>query len=141
MTAKEYLSQATWLDQKINRDIEEAERLRDMAKGGQSPVLGEGHNPNCKTEAPFVSWLEKAWEREEMINTEIDRLVDLRSEITAVIETVPSPQEQQVLYLRYVRGLRWPQIMQEMHVGKTTVFRWHNSGLKHVALSKKFPGN
>lgn len=54
MTSKEYLRQAYRLDHRINSDIEEMERLRDMAGSVSSPSLEERHNPNRPTEAPFV---------------------------------------------------------------------------------------
>ena len=41
MTNKEYLRQAYRLDQKINSDIEEVARLREMAGSISSPVLGD----------------------------------------------------------------------------------------------------
>ena len=59
MTAKEYLKQAYRLDHRIDSDIAEMERLREMACSVGSPGLEEHHNPNRATEAPFVRVLEK----------------------------------------------------------------------------------
>ena len=88
MTSKEYLRQAYRLDHRINSDIEEMERLRDMAGSVSSPGLEERHNPNRPTEAPFVRCIMRVMELEEKINAEIDRLVALKEQMRGVIDTV-----------------------------------------------------
>ena len=45
----------------------------------------------------------KIIEREEKIDAEIDRLVDLRSEIYETIQQVEDKEARRVLYLRYMR--------------------------------------
>ena len=54
MTAKEYLSQAYRLDQRINSNIEEVTMLREMASSISSPSWGEKVQTSRSTEAPFV---------------------------------------------------------------------------------------
>ena len=46
MTAKEYLKQAYRLDHRINSDIAEMERLREMASNVSSPGFEEHYNPS-----------------------------------------------------------------------------------------------
>ena len=46
MTAKEYLKQAYRLDHRINSDIAEMERLREMVSSVGSPGFEEHYNPN-----------------------------------------------------------------------------------------------
>ena len=65
MTSKEYLRQAYRLDHRINSDIKEMERLRDMAGSVSSPSLEERHNPDRPTEAPFVRCIMRVMELEE----------------------------------------------------------------------------
>lgn len=62
MTAKEYLRQAYRLDHRINSDLAELERLRDMEGSISSPSFEEHYNPNRNTEAPFIRCLEKVWD-------------------------------------------------------------------------------
>ena len=64
MTAKEYLRQAYRLDHRIDSDITEMERLREMACSIGSPGFEEHYDPNHATEAPFVRALEKVWKME-----------------------------------------------------------------------------
>lgn len=134
MTAKEYLRQAYRLDHRIDSDIAEMERLREMACSVGSPGFEEHHNPNRPTEAPFVHALEKVWRMEEKINAEIDRLVDLKAQIRGVIEAVSDPNERMVLRYRYIHNMTWERIGDELHAGETSIRRWHASALAHVVL-------
>ena len=81
MTAKEYLSQAYRLDQRINSNIEEVTMLREMASSISSPSWGEKVQTSRSTEAPFVRSLEKIMDLEDTINKEIDTLVCLKKQI------------------------------------------------------------
>lgn len=134
MTAKEYLKQAYRLDHRIDSDIAEMERLREMACSVGSPGFEEHHNPNRPTEAPFIRALEKVWEMQEKINAEIDRLVDLKAQMREVIEAVTDPNERMVLRYRYIHDMTWEQIGDELHAGETSIRRWHASALSHVVL-------
>lgn len=134
MTAKEYLKQAYRLDHRIDSDIAEMERLREMACSVGSPGFEEHHYPNRATEAPFVRVLEKVWLMEEKINTEVDRLVDLKAQMRTVIEAVPNTDERMVLRYRYIHNMTWERIGDELHADKSTVRRWHDAALTHVVL-------
>lgn len=134
MTAKEYLKQAFRLDHRIDSDITEMERLREMACSIGAPGFEEHYNPNHPTEAPFVRSLEKVWQMEEKINGEIDRLVDLKAQIRSVIEAVTDPNERMVLRYRYIHNMTWDQIGDELHADARTVRRWHGAALLHVEL-------
>ena len=134
MTAKEYLRQAYRLDHRIHSDIEEMERLHDMAGSVSSPSLEERHNPNRPTEAPFVKCVLRIIELEQKINEEIDRLVALKEQMRGVIDTVKDKDEQMVLRYRYIHNMTWEQIGDELRANRTTVYRWHNTALRHVVL-------
>ena len=134
MTAKEYLKQAYRLDHRIDSEIAEMERLREMAVSIGSPGFEEHYDPNHATEAPFVHALEKVWKMEEKINSEIDRLVDLKEQIRSVIEAVSDPNERMVLRYRYIHNMTWEQIGDELHADARTIRRWHGSALTHTVL-------
>lgn len=137
MTPKEYLRQAYRLDHRINSDIAEMERLQEMVGTVSSPSLEEHYNPNRPTEAPFIRRLEKVWELQDKINREIDRFIDLKAQMRDVIATVSDADEQMVLRYRYIHNMTWEQIGDELHVDRTTVFRWHNAALKHITLPEE----
>ena len=134
MTNKEYLRQAYRLDQKINSDIEEVTRLREMASSISSPVLGDKVQTSRNGEAPFVRSIEKILMLEEKIDQEIDLLVDLKSQMRDVIAAVPDTDERMVLRYRYIHNLTWEQIGNELNADARTIRRWHGSALVNVVL-------
>lgn len=134
MTNKEYLRQAYRLDHKINSDIEEVMRLREMAGSISSPVLGDKVQTSRKGDAPFAHSMEKILRLEEKINREIDLLVDLKSQMRDVIAAVPDTDERMVLRYRYIHNLTWEQIGNELNADKSTIRRWHGMALAHVVL-------
>ena len=134
MTVKEYLKQAYRLDLRIDSDIAEMEHLREMACSIGAPGFEEHYDPNHPTEAPFIRALEKVWKLEEKINAEIDRLVDLKAQMRGVIEAVSDPDERMVLRYRYIHNMTWEKIGDVLHADRTTVYRWHNTAIRHVVL-------
>ena len=134
MTNKEYLRQAYRLDQKINSDIEEITRLREIASSISSPVLGDKVQTSRTGEAPFVRSVEKILMLEEKINREIDILVDLKEQMRDVIASVPDTDERMVLRYRYIHNLTWEQIGNELNADARTIRRWHGNALLHVVL-------
>ncbi len=134
MTNKEYLRQAYRLDQKINSDIEEVTRLREMAGSISSPVLGDKVQTSRSGNGLFVRNVEKILLLEEKINREIDALVDLKSQMRDVIAKVPDTDERLVLRYRYIHNMTWEQIGNELHADKSTIRRWHGLALSHLKL-------
>ena len=134
MTNKEYLRQAYRLDQRINSNIDEVTRLRNMAGMISSPVLGEKVQTSKSGDAPFARSMEKILLLEEKINSEVDLLVDLKSQMRDVIAAVPDTDERMVLRYRYIHGFTWEQIGNELNADKSTIRRWHGSALLHVVL-------
>lgn len=136
MTAKEYLSQAYRLDQRINSDIAELGRLRLMSQNISSPGFEEHYNATRNTDAPFVKQVEKIMELEKTINEEIDRLVDLKVQIRLTIDSVKNTDERMVLRYCYVDHMTWEQIGDELRADSRTVRRWHENALTHVVMPK-----
>ena len=137
MTVKEYLKQAYRLDKRIDSDIEELSRLREMAASISSPALGERVQTSKSNEALFVRSMEKIILLEQKIDEEIDLLVDLKVQIRATIENVTNTDEQMVLRYRYIHNLTWEEIGDELHVDGRTARRWHGQALSSVILPKK----
>ena len=134
MKVKDYLHQAYRLDHRINSDIEEMTRLREMASSVSSPVFGEKVQTSRSTDAPFVRCIEKIMALEQQINAEIDTLVDLKEQIRSVIDRVADTDERLVLRYRYVHNYTWEQIGDELNADKSTVRRWHGNALLHAEV-------
>ena len=135
MTAKEYLKQAYLLDKQIQVEVKELEQLRDMRDTIQGYSYGEriGSNPNRNLEAPFIKTIEKIWEYEQKIDAKINRLVDLRAEINAAIESMEVAEERLLKY-RYLKNESWEDIACELNVSYRTIHRIHASALGNFVV-------
>lgn len=134
MKAKEYLHQAYRLDKRIQSNIEEMERLRELSTSVSSPSWGERIQTQRHTDALFVRYLERIEELQIKINDEVDHLVALKAEIWDVINKVTDIDERMVLRYRYVHNFTWEQIGDELNADKSTIRRWHGNALNHVIV-------
>ena len=134
MTAKEFLSQAYRLDQRINSDIAEITRLREMACSISSPSWEDKVQTSRNTDAPFVRCLEKIMDLEQKVNDEIDTLIDLKRQIRVTIESVPNTDGQLDLRYRYIHNCTWEQIGNELNADARTIRRWHKDALQKVKI-------
>ncbi len=71
---------------------------------------------------------------EAEINADIDRLVDLKQEIVAVIKAVNNYEYQMLLELRYLCFKTWEQIAVEMNYGIDNIYKLHTKALNFVAI-------
>ena len=112
MTPKQYLSQALAADKAINRKID---RLADLyAACTKSTSLltltpGGGHDDRA-----FENRMEKYLRLRDEINADIDRLVDLKTEIMEVIDAVPDENCRCILEKHYLQGKSYTVIGLEM---------------------------
>ena len=109
MTAKEYLSQARYLDLRINSKIQQVASLNDLATKATSALTGMPRNPNHAT-STMEEAIAKIIDLQSEINSDIDRLVDLKQEITATIKAVDNNEYQTILEKRYLCFLSWEKI-------------------------------
>ncbi len=77
-----------------------------------------------------------AWDYEQRIDAQINRLVDLRSEINAAIESMENPEERLLLKYRYLKNESWEDISYELNVSYRTVHRIHASALNNFVVPK-----
>jgi DNA-directed RNA polymerase specialized sigma subunit len=137
MTAKEYLSQAYRLEESIKFDLDEVENLRDLSRRISACGFDERFKTSQNSEAPFVKVIVKITELEEKIKIDIDRSMELRRDIQETIKKVQSSDERTILWCRYIKGMKWGEIVKKLCVDKSTVTRWHQKALKNVSIIKK----
>ena len=133
MTAKEYISQAYRIDQRINSKLEQVSSLRELstkATATFSDVPPSGTRNVHRLEDVIL----KIVSLEEEINHEIDRLVDLKREIHTVIGEVRNPEYQTLLELRYLCFKSWEQIGVLMSYNTKYLFELHFRALKAVRV-------
>lgn len=122
MTAKEYLSQAYRLDQRIDSKIAQVASLNDLATKCSATLTGMPRNPN-RGGSTMADAVCKIVDLQEEINRDIDRLVDLKREIVAVIKAVENPEYQVMLEKRYLSFQTWEQIAVDMNYSIQHIYR------------------
>lgn len=132
MTVKEYLTQGYYLDKRINSALREVTSLRRLALSISSPGFEEHYNPNRPKEAAFARILEKIWVQENAINDEIDRLIELKREISHTIDQLDDVTEQMVLRFRYVNFMKWDEVAEAMDLQTRQLFKIHRRALKKL---------
>lgn len=133
MTAKEYLSQARFLDERINSKIQQGTSLNELATKCTSTLSDMPHNPN-KGNSTMADAVCKIIDLQEEINRDIDRLVDLKREIMKVIKAVPDVEYQTILEKRYLCFISWEQIAVDMNYSIQHIHRMHSKALKEITV-------
>ena len=131
LTAKEYLSQAYRIDQRINSKLEQVRSLRELATKATTTLsdMPRSSSPNFHRMEDFIT---KALDLESEINTELCRLIDIKREIVTVIKCVENFELQTLLEARYLCFKTWEEIAVEMHFDLRWVYRLHSRALDEV---------
>lgn len=120
MTAKEFLNQAYRLNELIDSDVEELERLLNLATRISVPNFGERVQTSRNPDPPFVRYL--------------DDIVDMEQKITESLEKVENREERLLLTYRYLDNRTWEQIASMLSVSDRTVHRIHASALRNFSV-------
>lgn len=139
MTAREYLSQTYYLDQRINSKIEQVESLNDLAKKAGCAISGMPRNPD-RAVSSMANAVEKIVDLQAEINADIDRMVRLKAEIMKVIRQVDDPELQTLLEKRYLNFHTWGQIAADMGYNVRHLYRIHDRALLEIKIPKVVTG-
>ena len=131
MTTKEYLSQAYHLDQRINSKIEQLKRWQDLAIKATS-TLSKTSSCSYENSHKMEDNIVKIIDLKNEINNDIDRLIDLKKDIMALINGVKNPEYQTLLELRYLCFKKWEQIALYMNCGVDNVYKMHQKALRSI---------
>lgn len=133
MTPKEYLNQAYWLDRRIDSKLEQLSELRNMAVKTTSIMTEDvvSHTRNVHSMQDVIA---KIVDMQTEINTDIDRLVDLKSEIMHVIKAVKNPEHQTLLELRYLCFKSWEYVAEQMGYNVRHIYRLHDEAVEQISI-------
>ena len=134
VTAKEFLNQAYRLNELIDSDVEELERLRDLATRISGPNFGERVQTSRNPDPPFVRYLDDIMDMEQKIHRELCELVVLKKKITESLEKAENREERLLLTYRYLDNRTWEQIASMLSVSDRTVHRIHASALRNISV-------
>lgn len=136
MNAKDYLLQARYLDERITSKTQQIASLNDLATRCTSTFSDMPRNPN-RGGSKIEDCVIKIIELEESIKNDIEKLVDLKSEIMAVIKAVPNVEYQTLLEKRYLCFITWEQIAVDMNYSMQHIHRMHSNALKEIVVPNK----
>lgn len=133
MNAKEYLSQAYRIDQRINSKLEQVMSLRALLGKATGALSGA---PKAATPNPhsMEDTICKMVDMEHEINADIDTLVDLKTEIMTCIKRVENPEYQTLLELRYLCFKPWEEIADQLGYTQRHMLRMHDLALESICL-------
>lgn len=138
MEIKEYLSQSYRLNQRIESNLLEIERLKDMSLSVSAICYDrEVVQTTRSTEAYFVKCLAKIDELRLEIDEEVKLMVELKKQIRDTIMNVENIDEKMVLVYRYIQNHTWEQIGEKLNADARTIRRWHGKAIKKVVLPEK----
>ena len=136
MTAKEFLNKGYKIDRRINAKLEQQANLRELATKTGTVMSDMPGNPN-KGKSRVEEIIVKIMMLEEEINTDIDELVSLKTDITKAIGTVSDPEESLLLTLRYLNYKTWEEIADELNCSVRKVHIVHSKALSDVIVPKE----
>lgn len=131
MTAKEYLGQARFLDMRINSKIQQVASLNELATKCTTTLSDMPKNPN-RGDSRMADSVIKIIDLQDEINSDINKLVELKREIMGVIKAVPNMEYQTLLEKRYLCFITWEQIAVDMNYSMQYTFRIHERALKEI---------
>ncbi|GHU90032.1 hypothetical protein FACS1894217_08860 [Clostridia bacterium] len=129
ISAKEFLSQAYRIDQRINSKLEQIQSLRDLANKATA-TLTDMPSSGTRNVSRMEDIIIKMVDLENEINADINGLVDTKHQIVTAIKGVNNPEYQTLLELRYLCFKTWDEIAVTMNYGIDNIFRIHRRALE-----------
>lgn len=132
LSAKEYLSQAYRIDQRINSKLEQIRSLRILAEKAGTALSEVPPDKNTRNVHRMEDVLCEMIDLESEIKTDMTDLIHLKREVVTIIKCVEQPELQTILELRYLCFKTWEEIAVELHLDIRWVHRLHNRALNEV---------
>jgi DNA-directed RNA polymerase specialized sigma subunit len=133
MDVKQYLSQAHYLDLSIDSKLEQLSRLNSLATKATATLSDMPHSPN-RGGSSLEDTICKIVDLQAEINRDIDRLVDLKKSIIALINKVENDEYRLMLEKRYLNFMSWEVIAVSMNFSRANVFKVHDKAIEKVAV-------
>jgi len=131
MEAKEFLNQAFLLDQRIRAKSEQIQSLNELATSCTATLTGMPRNPN-RGGSRMADAVCKMIDLENEIARDMDRLIEVKQQIVAVINAVDDVVLRTLLEKRYLCGATWEEISVDLCFNRRWTFRLHDKALEAV---------
>lgn len=132
---KEYLRGYRTNRRRVNRIDGEVKELRELAESVKATDYsgmphGSGNQKDLSDELARIDTLEKRLEQER------EKCVESYISIENLIKSVKNEDENDVLFYRYIKGLRWWEIAEKMDCSERWVHKLHGRALGHLKIKK-----
>lgn len=131
MNAKEYLSQAYHIDQRIDCKMEQIKSLRELATKANAVIsdMPKENGDKQIMEKNIVAIVDL----EHEIDNDVSNLINLKREIMDVIKSIDNAEYKTLLELRYICFNKWESIALAMKYGRDTIYKIHQQALKKIS--------
>lgn len=131
MTAKEYLSQAYRLDQRIQSKRKQITLLENMATNCTSTLTGMPHNPSPAT-SPMAEAISKIVDMKNELREELAQLLHCQIRILEMIHGVENLEYQLLLEKRYLCYQSWDDIAYDLDYSVSWTLKLHRKALEAI---------
>jgi hypothetical protein len=131
MTAKEYLSQAYRLDQRINSKKNQISSLENMAMDCTYTVTGMPRDPSPSV-SPMEDAVCKIMDIKNELKKELTQLLYYKISILELIHGVKDLEYQLILEKRYLCYQQWEEIANDLNYSVSWVLKLHRKSLRAV---------
>ena len=128
MLAKDFLNQAFLIDQRIRAKSEQIRTLNEIATSCSATLTGMPRNPN-RGGSRMADAVCKMIDLENEIARDMDRLIEVKREIVAVINAVDDVVLRTLLEKRYLCGATWEEISVDLCFNRRWTLRLHDKAL------------
>ena len=129
--AQVYLEQVEKLDAIIKNKLIEKQQWKEIALGITANMEGERVQASG-TKNKMADAVAKCVDIESEIDGLIDKLIDMKKEVTQTIEKLESPSEYRLLHMRYIQFIPLKDIAERWNTEYTNVTTAHGRALKNV---------
>lgn len=135
MTTKQYLLQIKYAESKVRRINDQLATVRAEMSALKSPAYDADRVQTSATSDKMLNLIIRYGEIEQKLTEEVDSLLTTREKIISEIESLENDKYREILYLVYVKHMKWDDIATEMYYTRRRVEQLH--GLALLEFSKK----
>ena len=133
MTAKEYLMQYRNIKAEIEKLRSQLRELRDLCdQTTVDPSAEKVQSSGSKDRLGDI--VAQIADKESEINEKIQQAMQKMDEIEKSIDLLKDPDERLIVHMRYIQGLKWPRIFEEMPWSEDAIFMKHRKALHRLEL-------
>ena len=137
MTTKQYLLQIKYAESKVRRINDQLATVRAEMSALKSPAYDADRVQTSATSDKMLNLIIRYGEIEQALADEAESLLTIRSKIISEIEALENDKQREVLYLVYVRHLRWDDVASEMGYTRRWVEKLHGHALIEFKKEKE----